>query len=1181
MTSTPSVTGSIDAVRRWAAAHAASVTPGAARAAQAAADAPVPGLPREPVPAVLAAFAEVLAWDGAAGHINRVAWARHPDGQLLLATAAADGIARVWDPETGRQLHVLTGHRGLIGRAEWGYARGGRPLLATGSTDGTARIWDCDTGRCLHTLECRSPRALAAGSVLIAWGTGADGQPVLATGDQSGTTRIWDPGTGQELYAVPSEEPDSDPVLTSRAVYSMAWGTGASGQARLATARHRPGMLSIWDPGAGQLLYTSSADGTYDTEALAYARRADGRLVLATADTDTAHVWTEEDGTFTSESVPAVNAEVDALSWSPLVDGRLLLATSTDVAVHLWDGHTLDRLHTEELSFAVAGPGRLDWTVTPDGRLLLAAAATHGQIHIWDVALDPPVRPPATKAWPSSAAGSLASRQARPARLVLPPEEVTPQFPEAAQSREKTTVLACTTTPDGRTLLATSGDDADVHLWDLESGHHLRTLTGHSDAVRDVAWARTADGRLLLATASHDDTARIWNPDTGQELRVLTGHNDSVEAIAWGVGPDGTPLLATASNDRTARIWNPDTGQELRVLTGHNASVEAIAWGVGPDGTPLLATASNDGTRIWDPDTGQELRALPGHASFVFAAAWATRPDGTMLLATGSRDGTRIWDPATGQELRALPGPGQGSDGVFAVAWAQASDGRLLLATATNGTGTVQICDPATGDELASLPGTGSLWRSAVWTRDREGNLLLLLANPDPASGPVRAWLVETGTGGPTEPPPPGRPGTRHATREDRPLLRLGAAGLWLPLGLLADLITLTGTEDTPPDEAPRAGWYDARLAALADEPGIGRLRELAAGQPSWRPDARAAFAALLAADLSIPAQYTPPDDADPATLASALAAVLADLPGGLSAASWQVPAAELRDVTARITAQTITLLQILGPDACAADPLLPLRLAHYVPQLPSLSPSELRLLAQADGRRTARGQAAAVGTLTYSPGTVGVTRTGSLTRLLATQLALPADLLTTRLAENQLLFRQHRAPAPPAPRPLTLILDTTPPTYGPAGTALRLATHLITTTLWAHGHHPALITLGHPATPVQLHTPADLLAIWTATTLNNPGPPLTAARRTAATLGQPALLLTHHHTARDNAYPAGPATRLLTTHQPPEKPPAGPAGPWHAHLPPAPTQDQLITAIGRLLIPSTEDSDRAAPWTT
>ena len=1157
------------AVRRWAAAHAATITRPAAGAARGPAVAPVPGFPREPVPVVLAAFTEVRTWDGGAEHINRVAWAPDPEGRLLLATAAMDGVARIWDAGTGRELHTLTGHTREIGKAEWGRARDGRLVLATGSFDGTARIWDSGTGECLHTLLSYRGGRGSTGGISVAWGADPDGSPVLATGAPDGIIRFWDPGTGQELPVFPSEESGS---ATGSGTYCIAWATGADGQARLAACSFSRGTLRIWDPGTGRALYTSSARPTRVTHSIAYGRRADGQLVLASADDDEVRVWAEENGELTSQSLPGVNGGTITVRWARLTDGRLLLATATDDAVHLWDGHALRRLHTAELDLTDTGSGRIDWTLAPDGRLLLATAANGGQVRIWEAVLDPPARPSGGEARHSPASAPAVPRKPGPARLVLPPREVTPRFPDAAQIRKPIIILACATTPDGQTLIATISESVnDAQLWDLESGRHLRTLTGHSGELRDVAWAQAPDGRLLLATGSRDRTARIWDPKTGQAIRTLTGHGDAIYAVAWGTQPDGTLLLATGSEDGTARIWDPETGQPIRTLTGHGDFVCAVAWGNQPDGTLLLATGGSDDTaRIWDPETGQELRTLTGHSQAIDSLAWANLADGAPLLATGSRGGTaRIWDPDTGQAMHTTRPDERGHE-VDAVAWARAAGGLLLLATAGDG-GTARIWDPGTGAELASLPGPRSIWRSAAWIRDGEGNLLLLLASPDPAAGPVRAWLVETGAVGRAEPQEPGRPGMRRAAEVSRQLLRLGAGGLWLPLGLLADLVALTGTEDT----AAAADLHDARLGALADEPGIGRLAGLAAGQPPWRPDARAAFAALLAAGLGIPARYTPPPGAPPAELRDALAEALTAGAGpGVPAGTrqWRVAVADLRAAGSAVDDQMITLLAILGPDACAADPLLPLRLAHHVPRLPALSPRQLQFLASTGGRQPPSPRAAAAGTLTYSPGTAGVARTGPLTRLLPTQLALPADLLTARLAGDQLLYRQHRAPAPPAPEPVTLILDTTPPTYGPAGTVLRLAAHLITTTLWAYGRCPALITLDTPDTPAQLHAPADLITIWTATTLDNPAAPLAAARRTAAALGQPAVLLTHHQTARDSRYALGPGTRLLTTHQPPEKPPPEPASPWHAHLPPAPTQVQLTTAITRLLTPTTQN---------
>ncbi len=71
-----------------------------------------------------------------------------PNGETVI-TGLNDAIVRLWDVETGKQLHILQGHTGGIYSVA--YSPDGKTVI-TGSEDKTARLWDRETGQQLHIL---------------------------------------------------------------------------------------------------------------------------------------------------------------------------------------------------------------------------------------------------------------------------------------------------------------------------------------------------------------------------------------------------------------------------------------------------------------------------------------------------------------------------------------------------------------------------------------------------------------------------------------------------------------------------------------------------------------------------------------------------------------------------------------------------------------------------------------------------------------------------------------------------------------------------------------------------------------------------------------------------------------------------------------------------------------------
>lgn len=271
--------------------------------------------------------------------------------------------------------------------------------------------------------------------------------------------------------------------------------------------------------------------------------------------------------------------DVLAIAYAP--NGKMLASAGRDETVRLWNPKTGESLAT------LTGHGGLVTGVafSADGKQLVSGSGD-GTVRLWSTrtrrqiwSADTPQKQMLDEERKLPLPGVF--RTNKPTRPLRSPFEILGlQW-----------VLAVAYSPDGKTLASSGSSDGTIQLWNVANGTHLRTLKGHTEMVRTLAFL--PDDKTLVS-GSDDDTLRMWDTNTGRMLRKLSGHSNDVKSVTFS--RDGK-MLASGSKDASVRLWDAETGRFLPTLRGHFWEIEAVAF--SPDSKTVLS-ADDSNILLWD-----------------------------------------------------------------------------------------------------------------------------------------------------------------------------------------------------------------------------------------------------------------------------------------------------------------------------------------------------------------------------------------------------------------------------------------------------------------------------------------------------------------------------------------------------------------------------------------------------
>ncbi|MCY7368019.1 MAG: WD40 repeat domain-containing protein [Chamaesiphon sp.] len=522
------------------------------------------------------------------------------DGKYLAASDTLFQI-KIWSVVTNQAVAMLIGHQSWVWDVRFSHDN---KYLISGSSDETIRIWDVASGECVQVLTGHRDWVWRVSLILnsnLAVSVGADRQ-----------VKIWWWQKGRNLltFKVPDSQVRDGVFHPQRRLLAFC---GVEG-------------LKIWQIWLGKKVQSINDARSRHLRLVSFS--PDGHKIFGANFSCTIHCWDVDTGAhlFDLHGHPTQVSEVHYDNIGQIISICL-------EQIRVWNVQTGICLRMIDLG---ADSGKGAAYLAP----FVATGSDNGTINVWNLETGkcvsttggcaPRMMSLATNTQNQIVAGSRDDGSLYLWNFKELGSGNKPEPMVIQAHRGIATGLAFS--PNGQ-LIASTGSDRIIKIWDAFTGSHLQTLIGHTDYIPQLLFV---DDRTLLSR-SYDVTTRQWDLETGKDQQIEYLQPQWVMVLARS--PDGewiafgseTPLL-TVLHRPTGKITSyPARGNRLRRMT------------FTQDGRSIIGITDDRHLNRWQVD--RNYHHTSSQIGDRDATAIVAHPLHPHLLISGNDDGTiSVWD---------------------------------------------------------------------------------------------------------------------------------------------------------------------------------------------------------------------------------------------------------------------------------------------------------------------------------------------------------------------------------------------------------------------------------------------------------------------------------------------------------------------------------------------------------